>query len=48
MIEIEYDDFKGNWVVSSRDRKFNFELDTNFKPEDDASALVREINKRLR
>jgi hypothetical protein len=48
MIEIEYDDFKGKWVVSSEDRKFNFELDTNFKPEDDASALVREINKRLR
>lgn len=48
MIEVEYDDRDSKWVVISKDRRFNFELETTFNPKDDASALVREINKRLR
>ena len=48
MIEVEYDDSDSKWVVRSKDRRFNFELETTFNPNDDASALAIEVNKRLR
>ena len=47
MIEVEYDDRDSKWVVSSKDRRFNFELETTFNPNDDAYALAMEVNKRL-
>ena len=47
MIEVEYDDRDSKWVVSSKDRRFNFELKTTFNPNDDAYALATEVNKRL-
>ena len=48
MIEVDYDARNGKWVVSSEDKRFNFELESSFKPDVEADALAKEINKRLR
>jgi hypothetical protein len=46
MIEITFDRGNVEWVV--RSSKFNFELKSTLKPDEDAKVLAKEVNQRLR